>query len=79
MAVYVVTGASRGLGLAWVERVLEQDGTHAVAAARNPASSQGLQDLAQKYEGRLALVKCTTDDEASVEVHDWLTPARGLA
>ena len=74
---YVVTGASRGLGLGLVERILEVAGTHAIAAARSPESSKGLQDLAQKYEGRLTLIKCDTTDESSVEVRLHLRSLSG--
>lgn len=42
--VYLVTGASRGLGLEFITQ-LQRTGHTVIAAARNPESSEGLQKL----------------------------------
>ncbi|KAK9839261.1 hypothetical protein WJX81_004548 [Elliptochloris bilobata] len=63
--VYVVTGASRGLGLGLVAGLMKQDGTVVVAAARNPGKSDALQKLVQQYPGRIHTVVLDTEDVAS--------------
>ncbi|HEY2206551.1 MAG TPA: oxidoreductase [Pseudonocardia sp.] len=57
--VAVVTGASRGIGLA-VARALVAEGAHVVAAARN--SSKELDELAEHGPVRTLLVDLATDD-----------------
>ena len=66
--VYVITGASRGLGLGMVEGLLKQEHTVVVAAARNPEKSDVLQKLAAQYKERVHLVTLDTTDEAGVKV-----------
>ena len=66
--VYVVTAASRGLGLGMVEGLLKQEHTVVVAAARNPDKAEALQKLASQYKGRVHLVALDTTDEAGVKV-----------
>ena len=67
-AVYVVTAASRGLGLGMVEGLLKQEHTVVVAAARNPEKAEALQKLASQYKGRVHLVTLDTNDEAGIKV-----------
>ena len=66
--VYVVTAASRGLGLGMVEGLLKQEHTVVVAAARNPGKAEALQKLASQYKGRVHLVTLDTSDEAGIKV-----------
>ena len=66
--VYVVTAASRGLGLGMVEGLLKQEHTVVVAAARNPDKAEALQKLASQYKGRVHLVALDTTDEAGIKV-----------
>ena len=81
--VYVVTAASRGLGLGMVEGLLKQEHTVVVAAARNPEKAEALQKLASQYKGRVHLVALDTTDEAGIKVGtvtvtlQWFRP-RGL-
>lgn len=62
---YVVTGASRGLGLEFVKQ-LSAKGHHVFALARNPDHSQGLQHLIdnKKVFGVKADITC----ERSIKV-----------
>ena len=68
MGTYFVTGASRGLGLGLVNRVLELDATRVVAAARHPDQSEELQKLCKKHPDRLWTVAVDTADERSIKV-----------
>ena len=68
---YVISGASRGLGLGLVTGLMKQDSTAVVvAAARNPEKSEALQQLVKQYPERIHTVVLDTGDEASVKV--WL-------
>lgn len=62
----LVTGASRGLGLGFVERWLA-DGREVFGLARNAKGSQALSELAQRYPGALHLCDCDVADDASVK------------
>ena len=64
---YVVTAASRGLGLGMVEGLLKQENTVVVAAARNPEKAEALQKLASQYKGRVHLVALDTTNEAGIK------------
>ncbi|KAK9905692.1 hypothetical protein WJX75_004687 [Coccomyxa subellipsoidea] len=64
--VYVVTGASRGLGLEFVTQLLHK-GHLVVAAARNPKKSSGLESLASKYGSALTLVTLDVSDADSIK------------
>ena len=76
--VYVITGASRGLGLGLVAGLMKQDSTAVVvAAARNPDKSEALQKLVEHYAQRIHTVALDTGDEASVKV--WLQSLGKLA
>jgi len=68
MTVYLITGASRGLGLGLVQRVLELQDTVVFAAARSPAKSQELQALCKDHPDRVFTVTVDTADEKSIKV-----------
>ncbi len=71
--VYVITGASRGLGLGLVTGLLKQPDTVIVAAARNPDKAEPLQKLAKEYGDRLHTVSLDTSKEESVKVRQLLS------
>ncbi|CCM05065.1 uncharacterized protein FIBRA_07271 [Fibroporia radiculosa] len=67
MPSYLITGASRGIGLAMVAALLEQPDTFVVAAARSPKQSKGLQELSARYKDRLALIVIDYANFASID------------
>jgi NAD(P)-dependent dehydrogenase (short-subunit alcohol dehydrogenase family) len=62
----LVTGAGRGLGLAFVRRWLEA-GHLVFALARNTEKSQGLAKLQEDFAASLLLSDCDVSDDASVQ------------
>ncbi len=69
---WVVTGASRGLGLEHVKQFLKQ-GFIIIAAARSPSKSEALIELHKEYKDKLALISLDTADSTSVKagrLHD---------
>ena len=68
MITYLISGASRGLGLGLVERVLELQDARVTAAARNPGKSDELQKLAKDSLDRLTLLTIDTSSECSIKV-----------
>ena len=71
--VYLITGASRGIGRGLVETFLARSNTTVIAAVRDPASapSQSLQSLSKGDSSRLIVVKIDakspTDPAAAVK------------
>lgn len=66
---YLVSGSSRGVGLALVKELLSKPDNRTVfAAARSPQKSEELQKLAEKYKDRLHIVTfdVTSGDSAKV-------------
>eukprot|EP00929_Paragymnodinium_shiwhaense_P030426 TRINITY_DN17247_c0_g1_i1.p2 TRINITY_DN17247_c0_g1~~TRINITY_DN17247_c0_g1_i1.p2 ORF type:complete len:283 (+),score=60.57 TRINITY_DN17247_c0_g1_i1:93-851(+) len=61
-----VTGASRGIGLAMVERLLKTTAMPVVAAARTAQDSEGLQALQQSFGSRLTSLSMDVSDETSI-------------
>ncbi len=60
--VFLVTGANRGMGLAWVDTILATvPGSQVIATARKVASAAGTKDelckLEHKYDGRVERVQ----------------------
>ncbi|KAI0071431.1 putative short-chain dehydrogenases/reductase [Panus rudis PR-1116 ss-1] len=49
MPTFLITGSSRGIGLGLATKLLKDPKNTVLATARNPAESQGLQDLVSKY------------------------------
>ena len=72
-AVFVVTGASRGMGLAFVQALLQQTQGTVVACCRSPQTAEQLHSLAHSMEDadkkkhRLDIVALELQDQASVE------------
>lgn len=63
----VVQGASRGLGLALVQRLLATRGVAGlVATCRHPGQAETLQKLANDSEGRLAITELDVTDEDQI-------------
>jgi NAD(P)-dependent dehydrogenase (short-subunit alcohol dehydrogenase family) len=63
----LVQGASRGIGLAMAEHLLEHAGVERViATSREPESSEALTDLRARSDGRLVLVPMDVTDNASI-------------
>ena len=63
---WVVTGASRGLGLEHVKQFLQQ-GFHVIAAARSPSKSEALSKLQKQHPDHIFLVSLDTTNDASVQ------------
>ena len=63
MSVAVVTGANRGIGLGWTEKLLA-DGYEVVATHR--ANVGGLEALSEQYPGKLRLHQLDVTDDASI-------------
>ncbi|KAK5109026.1 hypothetical protein LTR62_007574 [Meristemomyces frigidus] len=67
MASYVVTGASRGIGLELVKQLLQEKSVGQVFALSRSQPAAALQDLVSKHSDRLQHVKASVDSTESVE------------
>ena len=74
MAVWVITGASRGIGLELAQQLVAR-GDVVVGAARNPEASSALKELESSSSGKLHLVKMDVEDPETIKVPDKLTSA----
>ncbi len=64
----LVQGASRGIGLALVRRLVDARGvSEVIATCRDPEHADDLRDLQAGGEERLTLVRLDATDEASIE------------
>ncbi|MEM1010146.1 MAG: SDR family NAD(P)-dependent oxidoreductase, partial [Myxococcota bacterium] len=64
----LVQGGSRGLGLAFVQFLLEQpECTQCFVSARNPTHSEALQQLQQQHPERLHLLSVELEDPQSID------------
>ncbi|TNE47915.1 MAG: SDR family oxidoreductase [Deltaproteobacteria bacterium] len=79
MARVLVTGAGRGLGLAFVQNALQQ-GDRVFACVRKPERSEALQELAKQHTEQLTLVKLevTSSEEAEAAFHAVSQHVKGL-
>lgn len=79
--VALVQGASRGLGLQYVQQLLSRQGQKVIATCRDPASCISLQQLQSDHKDTLDLVKLDVTCEGSIQdafdevtsKHDHLT------
>ena len=68
MAVWVVVGASRGIGLEWVRQLLAR-GDHVLATVRDPEKASSLWALAGAApRANCQLLECDVASEASITV-----------
>jgi len=65
--VYLISGANRGIGFGLVTALAARDNVVVFAGARNPSAAKDLHALAQKYPGRVHIVKLTSGDKAENE------------
>ena len=61
----LITGANRGLGLAFTRRYLER-GEHVLAGCRRPDAAQQLMGMQAAYSGRLTIVPLDVADTHSI-------------
>ena len=77
--VALVQGASRGLGLAFVKRLVEQgEYSTVIATCRSPESASELQKLVGSHASRLLLLKLDVTDTASAQATASRIAADGL-
>ncbi|ORY06792.1 NAD(P)-binding protein [Basidiobolus meristosporus CBS 931.73] len=67
MTTFLVTGASRGLGIEFVRQLLGKDGFKVVACCRNPESATELNKLKSSAGDRLSVHKLDVNDEDSIK------------
>ncbi|KAK0629701.1 putative short-chain dehydrogenases/reductase [Bombardia bombarda] len=69
MPSFLITGSSRGLGLAFVTELLKNPENKIIATARSTRTSKGLQDLAAQHttDGRLVLLDLDVTDQRSID------------
>ena len=73
MAVWIVIGASRGIGLEWVRQLLAR-GDHVYATVRDPAKASQLWTLAGSApRANCQLLLCDVSSEASIVASDGST------
>ena len=67
MAVWVIVGASRGIGLEWVRQLLAR-GDHVLASFRDAANASQLWSIAGAAGGNCQLFECDVMSETSIVV-----------
>jgi len=65
--IYLVTGASRGLGLEIVRQLSSTEGNFIFAGVRNPDSSTELKAIQEKSHGRVEVIPLDVSDQKSIE------------
>ncbi len=69
MAVWIVVGASRGIGYEWVKQLLSR-GEHVLAVIRDPSTASQLWALAGATPGQCQLLECDIASEVSIKVQN---------
>jgi len=64
---YVITGASRGIGLELVKQLLASSETSKVFALSRGSPPSALQALLDKHSDRVVHITCAVDDDKSVQ------------
>ncbi len=67
MPVWVIVGASRGIGLEWVRQLLAR-GDHILASVRDAANASQLWSIAGAAGGKCQLFECDVSSETSIVV-----------
>lgn len=68
MRTYLVTGASRGIGLELVRLLLTFPETRVIATCRSPSTTPVLDQLFEEYEERIIVMMLDVTSEWSFEV-----------
>lgn len=68
MKTYLIIGASRGIGLEFVQQILARPNTYVYAAARNPETASLLDTATYRFKDRCMILKCDVSNERSCEV-----------
>jgi NAD(P)-dependent dehydrogenase (short-subunit alcohol dehydrogenase family) len=68
MKTWLIVGASRGIGLEFVNQLLARDDTYTYAVARNPSTAGLLETAIHGHEDRCKILPCDVTDESSIEV-----------
>ncbi|KAL0047047.1 hypothetical protein WJX82_004986 [Trebouxia sp. C0006] len=64
--VWLITGASRGIGAELVKQVLAKDNTKVIAGARSPKTSPLLDNLQDQFQDRLHILTLDVSSTASI-------------
>ena len=68
-AVFVITGANRGIGLEQVRQFIEKTKVHIVCTVRKSSKIDHLKSFAQQgHSKQFSIVEMDTSDEASIQV-----------
>lgn len=67
MAIWLVTGSNRGIGLEMTRRLLER-GETVFAAARETERARSLTELRKDYEDKITILKLDVDDRQTISV-----------
>ena len=65
---YLVTGASRGIGLGLVQHFLRQPDTRVIATCRSPSTTSVFDELKQEYQERIVIMMLDVTSEWAFEV-----------
>jgi len=65
---YLIIGASRGIGLEFVNQLLARENTYVYATVRHPETASLLETATFQHADRCRILKCDVADERSGEV-----------
>jgi len=65
--VFLITGASRGLGLEMVHQLSAEEKYYIFAAVRHPETSTDLKEIASKAKGHVEIITLDVGDKKSIE------------
>ena len=68
MSVYLITGASRGIGYELCKQLVAR-GDVVIAAARTPEKAANLKELEGSHSGKLHLLKLDVEDASTIKVY----------
>jgi short-subunit dehydrogenase len=70
--IYVITGASRGIGLEYVKQLSSQEGNVVYAGARNPEGSEELMALVDNKKVFAFSIDVNSKESIEVRIKVWL-------
>ena len=66
-AVFVVSGASRGIGLQFVSSLLERTKGKIIACCRSPATADQLNNIASQHNDRIEVLPLDLEDQSTID------------